>query len=378
MKEEQNKHKIVLIGGLLLVAIASLGGYLYNTQQNKIRTIADESEATQQSLSEELSQSRQEIDLLGQRIQQLTQDQSALQGSLAEEQAARQQLQMELDAARESKQQVEHAMQAELQRLARASSELEKELQDRLAQQEMLDNRIEMASNEKQQLLTRLESERERRRQLQQQVEQVSDDVGQKENALTQAEQASEQLNLQLAQTREEQDQLKDRIEAINQQREKDSQHFAELEQRLKHELNESRFEISQLKNRMTVIKLTSEVLFNSGSARIKPAGKEVLSLIAESLNSYPDRDINIEGHTDSVPIGKNSQYTSNWELSTARALAAVDYFQQNNQINPQRLKVVGFGEYHPVSSNDTAAGRQLNRRIEIRLLPEPLDPDQG
>jgi len=370
MIQEQNKQKIVLIAGLILVAIASLGGYLYNTQQEKIRAIADESETTQQVLSGELNQSRQDIDLLNKRIQQLTQDQSALQGSLAEEQESRQQLQAELDDARENRLQIEHAMQAELQSLATVSTELEKELQARQAQQELLDDKIETVSGEKKQLLTRLESEREKRHQLQQQVDQVSDDVSHKENALTDAEQAVEQMNLQLARTQEEQEQLKGRIDAINQQREKDSRHFAELEQRLKHELNESRFEISQLKNQMTVIKLTSEVLFNSGSARIKPAGKEVLSLIAESLNGYPDRDINIEGHTDSVPIGKNSQYTSNWELSTARALAAVDYFQQNKQISPQRLKVVGFGEHQPVASNDTTAGRQLNRRIEIRLLP--------
>jgi chemotaxis protein MotB len=339
MKQEQNKQKIILIGGLVLVVIASLGGYLYNTQQDKIRSLADESEEMRQDLSNELSQSRQEIDLLNNRIQQLTQDQSALQDSLdAEqasrqelqdsldaEQASRQQLQAELEAAREHRLQVEQAMQLELQSLTTVSSELEKELQARLAQQEMLDARIEKASGEKQQLLTRLESEREKRRQLQQQIERVSGD---------------------------------------------DSRHFAELEQRLKQELNESRFEISQLQNRMTVIKLTSEVLFNSGSAQIKPAGREVLSLIAESLNGYPDRDINIEGHTDSVPIGKNSRYTSNWELSTARALAAVDYFQQIKQIDPKRLKVVGHGEHHPVSSNETREGRQLNRRIEIRLLP--------
>jgi len=373
MKLDQGKKRIVFIAGLILVAIASLGGYLYNAQQNKIRALTDESQSTQQALSQELNQSRQEIDLLNKRIQQLTQNQSALQDSLVGEQASQQQLQAELEAAREDKQQAELAMQEELQSLATVSSELEMDLQRQLAEQKSLDTRLATVSGEKSELQTRLEFEQEKRRQLQQQIDQVSNDVGEKENALTDAEQAVKQLDSQLAQTRGEQDQLKDRIDEINRQREKDSQHFAELEQRLKHELNESRFEILQLKNRMTVIKLTSEVLFNSGSAKIKPAGQEVLSLIAESLSSYPDRDINIEGHTDSVPIGKNSRYISNWELSTARALAAVDYFQQNKQINPNRLKVVGYGEYHPVASNGTAAGRQLNRRIEIRLLPESL-----
>ena len=371
MKLDQDKQRIVFIAGLILVAIASLGGYLYNAQQNTIRALTDESQSTQRALNQELSQSRQEIDLLNQRIQQLTLDQSALQDSLTEEQASRQQLQMDLEAARQDRLQVEAALKEELQSLATVSSELEMDLRQQLTEQSSLNARLDTVSGEKNQLLAEFESEQERGRQLQLQIAQVTADVGQKENALSDTEQAVSKLNLQLEQTLKQQNLLKKRIDEINRQREKDSQHFAELEQRLKHELNESRFEISQLKNRMTVIKLTSEVLFTSGSAKIKPAGQKVLSLIAESLSSYPDRDINIEGHTDSVPIGKNSRYISNWELSTARALAAVDYFQQNKQINPKRLKVVGYGEYHPVAGNDTAADRQLNRRIEIRLLPE-------
>ncbi|MCP4333691.1 MAG: OmpA family protein [Gammaproteobacteria bacterium] len=380
MKLDQDKKRIVLIAGLILVAIASLGGYLYNSQKNTIRALTDESQATQQALSEELSHSRQELshssqenDLLNKRIQQLAQDQSALQGSLTEEQAARQQLLMELEAAREERLQVERALKEELQSLATVSSELEMDLRQQLAQKKALDDELDTVSSEKDQVLAELESEQERGRQLQLQIAQVTADVGQKENALSDTEQAVSQLNLQLEQTLKQQNLLKKRIDEINRQHQKDSQQFAELEQRLKRELNESRFEISQLKNRMTVIKLTSEVLFSSGSARIKPTGQKVLSVIAETLNNYPDRAINIEGHTDSVPIGKKSQYTSNWELSTARALAAVDYFQQNKQINPKRLKIVGFGEYQPVAGNDTAADRQLNRRIEIRLLPESI-----
>ncbi|MFV2033388.1 MAG: flagellar motor protein MotB, partial [Gammaproteobacteria bacterium] len=130
------------------------------------------------------------------------------------------------------------------------------------------------------------------------------------------------------------------------------------------------RVEISMLKNQMTVIRLTNEVLFNSGSAELKPAGQKVLALIAKSLNSYPDRAISVEGHTDNVPLRNKDRYESNWELSTARALAAVNYFQQKYQVDPKRLQVVGYGQYRPVSTNKTAAGRKLNRRIEIKVLP--------
>jgi len=156
-------------------------------------------------------------------------------------------------------------------------------------------------------------------------------------------------------------------------QEQKSKQLIANLKNRLEQELNESRVEISQLKNRLTVIKLTSEILFSSGSAQIKPTGQKVLSIIAESLNAYPGRAISVEGHTDNRPMVQNARYKSNWELSVARGLAAVNYFQQNNQVDPKRLKVIGYGEYRPVSSNETAEGRKLNRRIEIRILPPDI-----
>jgi chemotaxis protein MotB len=293
--------------------------------------------------------------------------------SLVEEQKLRYQLQTKLEQAMADKIQMEQGMQQEVKSITSVTAELEIELQQRLSQQKTLNDKIDMVSDEKSQLVVQLETEREKRRQLRQKIAQVTDNVEQKENALTDSEQDVSRLNLQLTKTRDEQYLLKTRIEKLNQQRQIDFQHFAELEERLEQELNESRFEITLLKNRMMVIKLTSEVLFNSGSAQIKPAGQKVLTLIAESLNAYPDRAISIEGHTDNNPIGGNSRYASNWELSTARALAAVNYFQENNQVNPNRLKIVGHGEYDPVSSNETAEGRKRNRRIEIRVLPESV-----
>ncbi len=179
-----------------------------------------------------------------------------------------------------------------------------------------------------------------------------------------QAEQKS--LHKEITTVSGEKSQLLNQLE----QEQKSKQLIANLKNRLEQELNESRVEISQLKNRLTVIKLTSEILFSSGSAQIKPTGQKVLSIIAESLNAYPGGAISVEGHTDNRPMVQNARYKSNWELSVARGLAAVNYFQQNNQVDPKRLKVIGYGEYRPVSSNETAEGRKLNRRIEIRILP--------
>jgi len=371
MKQSNVSQKFLGISGVVLAILVLVGWYLYGAQQSSLQSLVDESQAMEQMLSEALDQSKNEIDSLGLRIQKLTEDLSVVQVSLTDEQRLRIELQADLAQTHTDKERIEQSMQDKMQSITVTTSELEEELQRQLALQEKLNSEIDLASNEKGELLARIENEQENQLRLQQQIDRVKDDVGQKEKAVANAEQEAERLSQQLSQTREERVQLESRVEKLNQQREVDAQHFAELEDRLKRELNESRIEISQFKNQMMVIKLTSEVLFKSGSANIQPSGQKVLAVIAESLNAYPNRAISIEGHSDNVPVGKRSSYASNWELSTARAQAAVNFFQQNNQMDPQRLQVVGHGEYQPVASNETVEGRQQNRRIEIRLMPE-------
>jgi chemotaxis protein MotB len=399
MKQSNVSQKALGISGVILAILVLVGWYLYGAQKNSLQSLVEESQAMEQMLSEALDQSKNEIDSLSLSIQKLTGDLSAVQVSLTDEQRLRIELQADLAQTHSDKKQIEQSMQDKVQSITETTSELEKELQRQLSLQEKLNSEIDLASDEKGELLARIQNERENQLRLQQQIDlasdekgellarieneqenqlrlqqqidRVKDDVGQKEKAVANAEQEAARLSQQLSQTREERIQLENRVEKLNQQREMDARHFAELEDRLKRELNESRIEISQFKNQMMVIKLTSEVLFSSGSAKIRPNGQKVLALIAESLNAYPDRAISIEGHTDNVPIGKRSSYVSNWELSTARAQAAVNFFQQDNQMDPQRLQVVGHGEFQPVSSNETVEGRQLNRRIEIRLMPE-------
>lgn len=248
-------------------------------------------------------------------VDKLLADESALRAKIEMQNNSQEELTASLEKTMVEKIAMETSLQQEVNRVALTTAELEEELDKRRAEQQSLSNKIITVSGEKSQLLTKLEQEQKSKKQI------------------------------------------------------------ANLKSRLEQELNESRVEISQLKNQMTVIKLTSEVLFNSGSAEIKPAGEKVLSIIADSLNAYPDRAISVEGHTDNVPIVKKGLYKSNWELSAARGLAAVNYFQQNNQVDPRRLRAVGYSQYHPVASNKTARGRRLNRRIEIRMLPtETID----
>lgn len=121
------------------------------------------------------------------------------------------------------------------------------------------------------------------------------------------------------------------------------------------------------------VIRFKDDYLFDTGKADLKPNVKTSLYKMANVLRKY-NRTIRVEGHTDNVPI-HNSEFKSNWELSTARAISVVRYFTselpENKRFSPDKFQVTGYGEYHPIAPNDTEANRQKNRRIEIIVLGE-------
>lgn len=112
-------------------------------------------------------------------------------------------------------------------------------------------------------------------------------------------------------------------------------------------------------------IKIADPIGFESGSADLRPQVHSVLRNIASMINEAPTALIRVEGHTDNVPIS-TARFPSNWELSAARALSVVRYMAVNGGVNPARLSAVGYGEYRPLVSNDTAENRRTNRRIEI------------
>ena len=99
-------------------------------------------------------------------------------------------------------------------------------------------------------------------------------------------------------------------------------------------------------------------------------AGSQVLSTVASNVTSYQDYDIRVEGHTDNVPIGPvlARTFKSNWELSVARAASAVRFMSENG-VDASRLSAVGYGEFSPIASNDSADGREQNRRVEVVLF---------
>lgn len=116
------------------------------------------------------------------------------------------------------------------------------------------------------------------------------------------------------------------------------------------------------------VILLPQDVLFASGSATLGREGRSVLGEVASVLAEFPDRRFQVEGHTDNVPIS-TERFPSNWELSSARALAVVRLLVGAG-VDPENLSGAAYGEFQPVAPNDDRETRRRNRRIEIVMLP--------
>ena len=142
------------------------------------------------------------------------------------------------------------------------------------------------------------------------------------------------------------------------------------LEEEMRSDLESKDVAISNLKGKLTV-NILDRVMFDSGESVLKPDGESVLRKIASILAGHPELKIQVIGHTDNVPI--RNRFASNWELSTARALAAVHFLTEKAAVDPRRVGAAGYGEYRPIADNSTAEGRARNRRIAITILPDEL-----
>ncbi|MGL6267215.1 MAG: OmpA family protein [Chitinophagaceae bacterium] len=118
----------------------------------------------------------------------------------------------------------------------------------------------------------------------------------------------------------------------------------------------------------MVYVSMPDKFLFKTGSASVGSKGKEGLAVIAEILMEYPKTQAIVVGNTDTATIkGK----ADNWSLSTERANAVVRILKDTYKIDPARLTAAGHGKFRPIASNDTAEGREKNRRIEFVLIPD-------
>jgi chemotaxis protein MotB len=167
-----------------------------------------------------------------------------------------------------------------------------------------------------------------------------------------------------------------DRIEDLEEQQKSAVQAQNTLEADMRAALESKDVTISNLQGRLTV-SIVDRILFDSGQAELKPGGEEVLGKVVAVLAQQPGVQLQVVGHTDNVPISAaaRTRFPSNWELSTARATAAVRYLTEKAGVDPRRVGAVGYGEFRPLADNTTAEGRARNRRIAIVVLPEEIAP---
>jgi len=172
---------------------------------------------------------------------------------------------------------------------------------------------------------------------------------------------------------------LTNQVAALQKEKEQVSKTSKSLEDEMRSQLESKDVTISKLQGRLTV-NIVDRVMFDSGEAVLKPDGEVVMRKIAQILQEHPQLSIHVVGHTDNIPIRQTAQsrFASNWELSAARALAAVHFLTERAGVDPRRVGAVGYGEFRPVADNATAEGRAKNRRIAITILPEELSGTEG
>lgn len=123
-----------------------------------------------------------------------------------------------------------------------------------------------------------------------------------------------------------------------------------------------------QVTSQYVSLTLNGAILFNSGSAVIKDEAITFVDKLGNVLVGYKENQIEVKGYTDSVPMRANAQYADNMELSQARAYSVYKYLVNVKNMSEEKLECAGRGEQEPIASNDTAEGRALNRRVEIRI----------
>ncbi len=175
----------------------------------------------------------------------------------------------------------------------------------------------------------------------------------------------------QLSQSKETLEQQRQRLQQLQDLLAQQKRASDELKNKMTEALkgfNSSDLSVYQ-KNGKVYVRLSENLLFPSGSAVVNPKGVDALSKLAAVLNLNADVNVNIEGHTDSIPI--RTRFKDNWDLSTARANSIVRVLVDKYNVDPTRVVASGHSYYDPIDTNSTTQGRAQNRRTEIILSPK-------
>lgn len=161
---------------------------------------------------------------------------------------------------------------------------------------------------------------------------------------------------------------LKEAMESLDEAKMAESEELAEkIEEALEEEKLDKEVDI-EFTSQYVQLTLNGALLFDSGSVELKKESLPVLDNVGKILERYAESTIEIEGHTDNVPMHSGGKYSNNDELSSGRALSVFNYLKDNSLIDVGMVKHSGRGEYKPIADNSTAEGRSMNRRVEIRI----------
>lgn len=316
------------------------------------------------------------IGALTQKEQELNQALRAAQGEIRELTIKIESERAQAAALREDKQRLlggTTTAQSEIARLQKRAGELEteavraKDLEKQVAERDQEIGQLRQSVADRSAIASALASQTEEAKSAKQRVDQLTDELA--------------ALSGESASLKRERDDLTGRVAKLGEEKAgKEAEikrltgTYQDLEQSLRAEIAQGDIKIKQVRDRLT-INVVDRILFDSGSATIKPEGVKVMKTVGEVLKKVADKQIRIDGHTDNVPISARlrERFPSNWELSTSRATSVVRNLIEDAGIAPHLLTAAGHADTQPVAANDTEDGRMHNRRIEIALYPKDL-----
>jgi chemotaxis protein MotB len=258
--------------------------------------------------------------------------------------------------------------QAALESARNDSARLSNKVNDLQGNIVQLNKQIE---DQKQQISTQqgqMDSQKQQIDELRKQVSDLTNKTGQ---LSSEAASKQSQLTSQLTKSQQELVNQQKRLEQLQALMDKQKEAIQNIRKKMSDALvgfNSNELSVA-IKNGKVYVSLQENLLFPSGSAEVNPKGKEALAKLAEVLNANPEITVNIEGHTDSIPI--HGRYKDNWELSLARSASIVRILTTDYQVDPARVIASGHSQYDPVQPNSTKEGRALNRRTDIILSPK-------
>lgn len=249
------------------------------------------------------------------------------------------------------------------EQLSVRNDELENRLEEALYNANVQKQRVESLQKEKISLSRQLDALKsgssEEIEMLLEELQTTRQNLNEREDKLRQAELELEERNKRLI---ELQDILAQQQEAVKQLKDKVTNAL----------LGFANDELSvHEKNGKVYVSLEEKLLFETGQWNVDPRGQEAIRNLSRVLADNPDINIMVEGHTDNVPMHGSGAVKDNWDLSVMRATAVTKILTQNENIDPSRIIAAGRSKYVPLASNETAEGRQMNRRTEIILTPD-------